>query len=113
MIGEATRLGVGHAESFRIRAEAVGRMQVGIRYTAIGDDASHPEAIELEHPFAMYSDRQQYLLRFLADLDISLSKFVDPDRSSFPRNVSAELLTATEKLVRFYREYGELYSARE
>lgn len=111
MIEQATRIGVGHAESFRIRAEAVDRMRAGIRYTAVGDP-NHPDAIELEHPFSGYSERQQYLLRFLADLDINLNKFIEPDRSSFPREMTAELLTATEKLVRFYREYGDLYSVR-
>jgi hypothetical protein len=101
-------MSIGHAESFRIRAEAIARIGPSLQFTVIGDP-DQPDAIELPHPFVGYSDRQQYLLRFLADLDLSLSKYIDPDRSSFPREVTAELLTATEKLVRFYREYGELY----
>lgn len=109
MIDQATRMSVGHPESFRIRAEAIRRIWPSLRYSVVGNP-DQPDTIELSQAFVGYSERQQDLLRFLADLDINLSKYVDPDRSSFPREVTAELLAATERLVRFYHEYGELYS---
>lgn len=108
MIDQATRMSVGHPESFQIRAEAISRIWPSLRYSTIGSP-EQPDAIELPQPFVGYSERQQ-LLRFLADLDINLGKFVDSDQSSFSRDATAELLAATERLVRFYREYGELYA---
>jgi len=107
MIDQATRMSIGHAETFQIRAEAISRIWPSLRYSAIGC-ADQPDAIELPQPFAGYSERQQRLLRFLTDLDLNLNEYIDPDASSFARDTTSELFSATERLLRFYREYGDL-----